>query len=142
MGFDIARLDSRTRAQQGVKFIVRDPRSNRPVLTDDKQSVFITLAGSNSDIYEAAVEEAQRARADSASRGQDMTREMLRTERAMIVKACTMGWNFDMRDGQPFPFSPENAEALWLDRRVNWLLSEAYTFIQNEAHFLADTPLG
>jgi hypothetical protein len=142
MRFDISSLDSRTRSQQGVKFMLRHPRTNAQLLNEAKEPIFITLAGSNSDTYEAATDAAQLVRADYAARGVTLTREFLRNERANVVAACTMGWNFDDRDGEPFPYSPENAVSLWADKRVNWMLSEAYAFLSNEANFLADTPPG
>jgi hypothetical protein len=139
---DFAALDSRTRSIAGVDMIVKDPRTGRAWKNAAGEDAKIAFHGYNSPAFEAAQAAANEHRAALAARDIQMTREELRAERAAIVAACTMGWNFDAMDGQPFAYSPDNAVTLWEDKRVDWLLGVAYSFIMNEANFLAGTPAG
>lgn len=137
---DFAALDTRSKSTTGVQFIVKDPRSGRAWKNAAGADAFILLAGYNSSAFENAQAAANEHRAALAARDITMSRDELREERAAIVAACTMGWNFDALDGQPFDYSAENAARLWSDRRIDWLLNAAYSYILNEANFLGGTP--
>lgn len=139
MSFDAAILDSRTLSQKGVKFIVRDPRTNRPHRNDAKEEVYITLLGRNSERFEQINEATRTLRADMAARGIEFTNEHAHQERVTWVAGCTTGWNIDILDGKPFPYTEANAQLFWEDKRFNWLLNQAAQFLLDEANFLADT---
>lgn len=138
--FDLASLDSRTRSVAGVRFKVRDPRTATPMRNSVGEEVFVLLHGRNSPIFEQLQQQANDARAARAAAGIELSSEELRQERVDYVAGCTSGWNIEQLDGQPFPYSPENAKRMWADKRFSWLLNEAWAFVINEANFLPDTP--
>ena len=55
--------------------------------------------------------------ADRAVRGIVPTLAEIGLEDAHVVAACTVGWTIEAMDGEPFPYSPENALRLWTDKR-------------------------
>jgi hypothetical protein len=116
---------------------VLHPSKRTPFLNDAGQPITITVHGRNSAAFQNLQVEFQRRGADRTARSITLTNEEAYQERAEIVAACTMGWTFDSMDGQPFPFSAENAERFWSDGRWRWLLDEAYLFIAQDGNFLA-----
>jgi hypothetical protein len=136
--FDIAKLDTRTRAEAGAKMTVLRPQAPYdPIRDADGHPLTITLRGVNSDSYRAAQREANQRAADARSFQARRSQEDEDLDTVELLCAATVDWSFDTKDGQPFPFSPENARALWSDGRWRWLRTQAINFITTEGNFLA-----
>lgn len=136
--FDISAFDTRTASVKGAKLWLKDPRTGKAWLNEQKEPLFIQFSGRNSDRFDALAVLANEARAAKAARDIEMTTEEVREERIDYVVGMTMGWNFETRDNKPFPFSESNARELFDDRRMNLLLNLSFQFIWNEVNFLAD----
>lgn len=134
--FDLNSLDTLTRSQTGTDMPVTHPRTRAPILQDNGQPHTITLRGRNSDAYRDMQRSLQERRADMAARGIAPSREELERDDVDLLVACTVGWTDMTMDGQPFPYSPENARRLWSDRRFVFLRDAAITHIREDANFL------
>lgn len=53
-----------------------------------------------------------------------------------LVARRLLGWSPYLLDGQPLPFSLENARKLLLDRKKPWLMSGALDFLGDEKTFM------
>jgi hypothetical protein len=137
MSFDIAKLDTRARAEAGVEMPIRNPSTGAVVTDDDGKAVTITFGGRNSDKYRAVQRDVKKYRTDLAAKNIQPTEAEGRREMEKVVTAMTLGWSGLELDGEPFPFTPANAERLWADTRWTWLLEQAFVFVSQEGNFLA-----
>jgi hypothetical protein len=136
--FDIARFDTRTRAEAGAEMVILRPAPPyAPFLDDDKKPLSLSLKGRNSTAYKAIQRELQMRNADRSARDITRTDEDEQRDRFDVLVAVTAGWSFDQMDGQPFAFSPENVRKLWADNRWDWLQTQALNFVNAEGNFLA-----
>jgi hypothetical protein len=134
--FDIAKLETSTRSEEGVEMEVIHPRTQAPVLNDDGSPVTITLLGRNSEAY-LEEERAMRDRRQSRlTRGIKLTQEDLDDDEARLLCAATKAWTFATMGGQDFPCTPQNARRLWSDRRFRWLRERAIQFVLMDGNFL------
>jgi hypothetical protein len=128
MRFDLSSLDTRTRAIAGVDMPILHPRTGAPMMREDKAPVTIKLLGPQSDVSRAIRREISQRRIDMEGRGITYTDDDFMRDRQDILVACTVDWTIEDLDGQPFPFSPENARKLWADNRWLWLSTAAFNF--------------
>lgn len=135
--FDIAQLDTRTRAISGVDMPIVHPRSGAPILRSDGSPVTIRFLGPASDARKAISKEVTKRRLDMEARGIQYSDDDWTRDSQEILSNVTIGWTIEMFDGQAFPYSPDNARRLWADQRWLWLRQTAMTFINQEANFLA-----
>lgn len=135
--FDLASLDTHTRAQTGVAMPVVHPRDRLPVTLSDGTPFTITLCGRSSDVFRRATINVESAQAERAAHGRVSTPEESERDNVEILTACTRGWTTFPMDGQPFEFSVENARKLWGDRRFLWMREQAMRFVRDDANFLA-----
>lgn len=136
--FDLSSLDTYTEAAKGVPMPLIDLRNGNPIYNpDDGSAVTITLLGRNSEEYRAVMRSVQKRRVERQQRGVQPSEDDIRADDFEVIVACTKGWTIRMLDGQPFPFSVENARRLWSDRRFQWLFERASMFIADDANFLA-----
>lgn len=135
--FDLATLDTRTRAEAGAPMTVRNPRTGAPVLNGDGQEVTITLLGRGSQTYEDVQRRMLERRVERQAQGVRISAEDTYAEDTAILAACTKGWTFEALDGQPFPCTPENVNRLWNDRRFPWLRDAAIAFLSQHGNFLS-----
>ena len=135
-GFDIGGLDSTDLSNEGVKMGVRHPTTKRPLETEGGQKVTITLLGSDSDKYNDILNKIRRKRVEAVRDGEldevELT-EVVMKEADDIIAACTLGWEGIDWDGEPFPFSHENALKLY--KRIRWLRNQADEFMQERSNF-------
>jgi len=136
MTFDLASLDTRTRAQSGVPMQLIHPRDRGPVRTDAGELVTVTLHGRASDIYCNAERAMQERRAERRARGVITTQDEFARDETELLAACTVAWNIPELDGKPFAYSDDNARRLWSDTRFAWLRDQAIGFIQADGNFL------
>ena len=134
--FDIAKLDTQTRSEQGVAMTVRHPGTGLAILDDQGEPVTITLMGNNSEAFrtmQRAISERRQAR---RAKRIEITVDDLRNDDTEVMAALTLGWTFTEMDGKPFSFSPENARRLWADTRWEWLFNEAVSFTAAAGNFM------
>jgi hypothetical protein len=135
--FDLAKLDTLKRSEQGVDFIIRHPSTGAPMLKDDgKTPLSIRLLGSASEKARATQRALNQRNAAAASRNVQLTDEDLKAQRTEYMSAITLGWNIDKLDGQDFPFTPENTQELWSSVRWEWMVVQAYNFVFQAGNFL------
>jgi hypothetical protein len=136
--FDIAKLDTFTRAEEGVAMEVVNPRTNKAVLDEEGRPVTITLLGRNSTTARQTytrIRDRQMERANKGIIANDAEKDRDDVE---YLSACTLGWSMTSMDDQPFGFSPENAKRLWGDPRMRTVREQAMAFVQNDGNFLRD----
>jgi hypothetical protein len=134
--FDIASLDTRSRSEEGVPMTLVHPKTRGPVPRADGSTVNITLLGRCSDTYREKQRELAEKAAEKASRGIRRSREEIEQDDIELLVACTRDWSIDSMDGQPFPFSKDNARRLWGDTRFLWLRDQAVAHVQTDGNFL------
>jgi hypothetical protein len=140
MGYDIGRFESRKFADEGVDFQIVHPVSG-PVVDDDKKPVTIKLGGADSPRIKSAVRDRQAKRRaatealppdtptpeyDWKAREDDMIEDLV---------TLTKGWSDNLElDGAPYPFSQENALALY--RRFPELAEQMTAKASNRVNFM------
>lgn len=134
--FDVAKLDAATGADKGSLLTVTHPGTKQPALDDDGKPITLRLFGGYSRQAEEARSVNAEKRADLMLAGIKVPREVQEGWNADFLAACTGDWSFDQLDGQPFPYSPDNAKRLWRDRRFGALAEQALTFIAQPANFM------
>ena len=136
MNFDLASLDTLTRAQMGVAMPVLHVRDRTPLMLSDNTPFTITLCGRSSDVFRTITRQVEAAQADRAARGAIATPEEMERDNTEVLTACTRGWTPFLWDGQVVEYSIENARRLWSDRRFQWLREQATRFVRDDANFL------
>jgi hypothetical protein len=136
MSFDIASFDTRTNSQAGVPMTLISIKNRAPIVQPAGTPVTITLFGRTSDVYRDMQRDLQEQNTDKLARGIRPNREERDQDDVELLVVCTKAWTIDQRDGQAFPFTPENARLLWSDLRFLWLRDQAVAFIQTDANFL------
>jgi hypothetical protein len=133
MSFDIAALDVVTPSDAGAVMELIDLRTGEVAKDSEGKPVWIKLAG----VYSSKTREAERAlneqRILSIRDGKPAPSDSEAT--AGLFAACTLDWSFDTMDGKPFPCTPENAKAFWLDPRFATILNQADRFVSKIANF-------
>jgi hypothetical protein len=120
MGYDIGRLETKKFAEQGVDFPILHPGTLLPITDGDGNPVTIRIGGADSTRIKTAVRERQalrRAENDKLPPGTPLpeyTWEMREKDTIEDLVTLTFGWSDNLElDGQPFPFSSENALILY-----------------------------
>ena len=106
-------------------------RSGEPYLTGSGQPVTISVLG----IYSEPARKAQDAtlRRWSKQRTAQWTPEMALANRISVAVAGLVGWNFEDAEHQPIPFTPENAQRVFLI--APWILEQVEQAMQGHADF-------
>ncbi|WP_297803401.1 hypothetical protein [uncultured Brevundimonas sp.] len=132
---DFAQLDTCKLADDGVQHHIVGP-DGAPLYTDDKP-VTLTLLGADSAKLTAISN--QHANAILRNRNQmQVTAELAMTNEIKRLAAATVGWDGIVLEGEPLPFSEDNAAMLY--RRFPWLRDQVRTFIDDRANFLNASP--
>lgn len=120
MGFDLAAIEMRKFAEEGVYFPILHAVTREPVVDDKGEQLKIRISGSDASRIKTAVEQREAARraaeavekpgAAIVSTGWQQREQDLIDDLVLL----TEGWteNFEL-DGQPFPFTKENAAVLY-----------------------------
>jgi hypothetical protein len=135
MTFDVSTLSTLDQSNQGSFLAFTDPKTGAPVRDADKKEVGVTLRGRLSTAAINLQRNLMTRRLEVGRRGQDTSLESIEEEGTDMLVACTVSWTFDVLDGKPFPFSPENARKFWSDDRFRRFREQANLFIGNEANF-------
>lgn len=131
---DLSLLDSKKGANEGRELIIVNPA------TGLETDIMITLAGIDSDIYQAIDREAARKRFKLLSRRQELklTPEEIEEERLDMLAKCTLGWSGLQENGQDMPYSYANARRIYQNYPV--IRRQVDQFIGDQSNFLASSP--
>lgn len=111
--------------------------SGEPIFDAEGKEVGVIIRGRNSSQGLEAMRLNGNRRLEQARRtgSSTVTVEAGESELTEVLVACTVGWTFDQLNGEPFPYSPENARRFWSDDRFRRWRSQADDFFSNEANF-------
>ena len=111
MGFSISRFDTKTKANAGIEVELLDEA------TGAKSGAFVTVLGTDSDVFRNAAAEQGRARQERArlSPGKAFTPREQDLEAAELLAACTTGWRGLEDEGVEIPFTKERAQKYYAD---------------------------
>jgi hypothetical protein len=127
---DLASLDTRRIAEEGVEIELRHP------VTDEPLEIHIRVAGVDSTRFRDAlieVQRARRARLVTEKRGERTPAE-IEEDQVYLLATCTLGWRGVVIDGAE-PVCNE-AEARRLYMRFPWVRTQLDDFIQDRRNFL------
>lgn len=137
---DFAKLDTVEASNEGAVMHVHGP-DGQPVYQEDAEGqptdrpVTITLLGDDSDI----LVKFDRASVNANLRGtQPLTAEISEAKSINRLARATVGWSGIDLDGEPLPFSEENAKKLY--KRFRWLRQQAFMFLSDRANFMKASP--
>lgn len=136
--FDLAEVDTKTRADAGVIYTVKK-MDGEPLLSRNEKPVTLTLHGPDSDRYREKQNDFIRRRLEraAASNGERPPIDLAAAEVEIIetLAACTSGWAevLDTK-GEPIPFSHDTVAALYRNYPV--IREQVEAFITDRAHFI------
>ncbi len=118
MGFDLGAIETRKYAEQGVFFPILHSVTGEPIVDDKGEQLKIKISGADASRIKTAVEEREAARkaADATEKPPAIQSSWQKREQDVIddLVLLTEGWTDNIElDGQPFPFSKENAAVLY-----------------------------
>lgn len=119
MGFDLAKVETRSRIEEGVFFPILRMDNRQPIVDDKGAELMIKLSGADASRIRSAIEEREAARkADASAKGLQVippqSWQEQEDERIADLVMLTEGWTDNVElDGKPFPFSKENAAMLY-----------------------------
>lgn len=129
---DLAALDTTKGAEQGFELQLRHPVSGAPL------PLWITIVGTDSDVYQEALRAQQRKRMALLKRGRrhQLTPEDLEEDSLDLLAAASRSWRSEMKlDGQDFPpFSPAAVKQLY--KRFKWSREQVDQAMGDRADFL------
>ncbi len=127
---DLDALDMQQGADAGARMDLLHPATGEPT------GAWLTLLGTDSDIYRRAQRALQRKRMARAvkSRRMAIPPEELEAEALDLLVAVTTGWGGLNAKGQPLAFSADAARAFYTRHR--WAREQAEEFIGERANFL------
>jgi len=129
---DLSQLDTRAGAEAGFALRILHPISQEPL------DIVITVRGEDSDAYQEGVQQILRQREAVLARTKekDLSFEQKAAMTVDLLSVATMGWEGITWDGQPFPYSPENARKLYAHPGFKWLRQQVDAAIGDRANFL------
>lgn len=145
--FDMNALDILKPSEEGKWFYPLHPATGKkltpPAKPDRKpgepapEPFGILFYGIHSAVARDALRQMQDARAAIIDAGRTLTEADAERLQGEYLARCTKGWVTFELDGQPFPYTAENAIKFWCDMRFRWMHTPAREFISSEAAFLA-----
>jgi hypothetical protein len=122
-----------TTAEEGCVLFLKDPANSNQLVQDDeaKTPVSIRLAGVESPRWTKAAD----ALANKiGANKEDRNLQTVRSDRAHLLAAVTIGWSGIVVDGAPVEFSFEAAKKLYI--RFKWIMEQADRFVGDRKVFL------
>lgn len=119
---DLTKFDVRSAANTGADLHLKHPATGELLFCKDGETPFVVrVLGRDSDAVQAASRECAKRRTkgeiDEAEAG------------AIVLVAAVCGWSDEMElDGEPLPYSPENAKKLMVDPRTDWIAEQVTPF--------------
>lgn len=133
--FDFNIIDCATAADEGRDMEVKKP--NGEVLRlEDGSPVTIKVHGRLSTRARNAERKLVEMRLEAAQAGKKRNQDDAERENLELTLSMVSGWNIPTLDGQPFPYSEENARKLLTDRRFTIVREQITAFINSDANFM------
>lgn len=123
--FDLAAVDPRPRAQEGVDMPLLDPAGR-------ETGVVLRVRGTDAKAYNDMLQEQLRRRVQRAPR--KPTEEESNAEWYELHATLVAGWSGLYLAGQPFEYSPANAERLL--REYAYIFEQVRRFADDRRNFL------
>jgi hypothetical protein len=139
---DLAALDSFTAAEEGMPFLIINPRTGSVLRNDDKSPMMIYLLGRHGEVFRETLRRIQLRRTQLAARRENIDADMREQEDTETLVACTRNWTIQSLDKNPFPATADNIRKLWTDNRFRALRETAMNFILTDVNFLAPSSEG
>lgn len=131
---DLSNLSTARKADTGAVLEVLHP------IDDTKLGITITLVGQDSEIHRAFVNRQANKLRQKITPGRGYMPPSIEKDQEQateLLVACTLGWEGMAMGGKDYPFSPDNARALYSDPGYAWLREQVDRFIADRANFLA-----
>lgn len=135
--FDLSKLNTTAKSNDGAWLPLRDPGTFQVLLDDLGEPVQIQLAGVDSDAYRKAQRRVTNMRLNSR-RGMapKLTAEEMEAEALDILARCTMAWTGIVENGKVLECNYENARKLY--STYPWIKDQVDAFVNDRANFLQD----
>jgi hypothetical protein len=133
-GFDLSNLSTIKKAEEGAVLEVLHPAN------DTRLGIRITLAGEDSEVYRSFVNKQANKLRQKVMPGRAYVPPPVEKDQEQatdLLAACTLGWEGMVMNGKPYPFTRENAKALYSNPGFAWLRNQVDKFIADRANFLA-----
>lgn len=127
---DLSQLDTSKGAEEGRELVIKHFQTGEPV------GITLRVHGADSAAYRDCMRRQQRQIADRMAKNRKLrlTVDEMEANGLELLAAVTIGWSpFDL-DGKDFPWSEENAAALY--RRFPWIRDQVDEFVGDRANFL------
>lgn len=130
---DLADLDTQTRAERGVPMPVVHPVTREPIIGADGNQWTVTVLGKDSIAFRKALH----ARTAAAIEAGDLPKnDDPDLDELPLVVCLVTGWSPMKWNGEPFLYSPANAEKLLKERR--WLRVQVDLFTGKRENYLGN----
>jgi len=139
MSFDLTQLDTQTPADHGAVVELENPFTNDPLADDDGKLVTWTLRGEDSPAVRKVVRRQQDKRNEriQKGRGADLDAATLEGQTVERLLAATITYSDNWAlDGNPLPYTQENARKLLTDPRFSWLVEQLTRAMGDRRRFL------
>ena len=124
-------------AWEGRDFVPVHPLVGTPWLVDGTTPLSFTMLGRWAGICQTKSDEIS-ARVDSRPAGAPpQSPEEVAADNAEYLAVAVRRWTLTHLDGQPYPYTAENARKLFMDPRFAWLRPLLLGFHRNDGNFLA-----
>lgn len=135
MSFDLANIDTVKGANEGFDVQIYHPGTNADL------GISIRVLGKDSDEFRKVSAAQSKKRMAKMSKGgfrnaTTISIEEIEQETIELLASVTKGWDNVVVDGNPLPFSKENAAALyerfpWIKEQVDAAIGDRANFIKN-----------
>jgi hypothetical protein len=120
-----------TESSETAEVTIMHPTNGMPT------TMKFVLAGSDSSVYMRYDRESTDRRLKAAQQGiRGLDAEAMEKEAVELLVACTLGWNGVTRGAKEWPFSQENARALYSDQKFRWLRNQVDRSIGDRRLFI------
>jgi hypothetical protein len=127
---DLRSLSTIAPSNEGANMVLRHPVDGTPLLRDDKEPMYIRLAGMDSEHWRRANQANFDKRAKSRQR---VTAAIVEEDTINLFVACTLGWNIQM-DGKDVDFTEGHVRGFYTE--FTWAREQADNFVADRANFL------
>ncbi len=134
MGFDLNNLSTAKKSDEGSVLEVLHP------VNDTKLGIKITVVGQDSTIYRSFINKQANSLRQKIMPGRGFMPSSVEKDQEQatnLLVTCTLGWEGIDLDGKEYPFTKENAKALYSNSGFFWLREQVDKFIADRANFLA-----
>jgi hypothetical protein len=129
---DLATLDLESAAERGFELELRHPATAAPL------GAFITVYGADSEVYQNALADLQRAIVEEfqASGKAGRPRERVRQDKVDLAVAATKTWRNVTLDGVELAPTQDNFRKLYGRKGMGWIREQVDAAVENRANFL------